>query len=342
MKRRGFLAASAAVACAPLLGAAAAPAPTLRVLLGKGDPQPVAGGGFTLGGRTYRGEFSRSADGSVVNVVALDDYLYSVVPREMSPAWPAAALQTQAVCARTFVLGRLDPQRAYDVVASAVDQVYDGVGAESPAGRAAVDATAGTIVRYGSALADVAYSSCCGGRTEAASDAWGGAPLPYLGGVACPYCTASPEYRWSSDIGFDAIADAFAERLEPFGALHDVRMGPRDASGRVRSVSLVTASGSFDVRASDFRFAVGPQLVRSLLVFASRVDGPVEPATAAVLHVDGGGSGHGVGLCQWGARGLAIAGGNVAQTTSFYFPGTTLDAWTNVSSPPTTTRFRRS
>ncbi|HEY5427355.1 MAG TPA: SpoIID/LytB domain-containing protein, partial [Candidatus Tumulicola sp.] len=113
MIRRGaFLALGAAAVLAPAVARAqddADPAvmsrsPSLRVLLGSGSPSPLPGGaGFTFDGRSYRGSFVRSADGSVINLVDLEQYLYSVVPHEMSPSWPMAALAAQAVCARTYV-----------------------------------------------------------------------------------------------------------------------------------------------------------------------------------------------------------------------------------------------
>ncbi len=303
--------------------------------------QPIPSGGFEFGGRQYRGSFSRGPGGLVINLVALEEYLYSVVPREMPSSWPVAALQIQAICARTFVLRHADPQRPYDVAPSDLDQVYEGVVAESPAGRQAVDATAGTVLRYGNDYADVAYSSCCGGHTESAADAWGGALLPYLAGVVCPYCMDSPDFRWIRDVAFAAIARATASQLSGMGRLRDIRLGPQDASGRARYVELITDRGTVAMRGSDFRMAVGPRVVRSLLIRELSVQ-PAEGAlTTPLLHLEGAGNGHGVGLCQWGARGMALAKATTAKIAGFYFPGTALDTWTNVSPPATRTTSRR-
>ncbi len=342
MKRQHFLAVSAAaVAYAPLLGAAGVQPPSLRVLLGEGSAKPIPSGGFEFAGRQYRGSFSRGPDGRVINLVALEEYLYSVVPREMPSSWPAAALQVQAICARTFVLRHADPQRPYDVVPSVLDQAYEGVVTESPAGRQAVDATAGTILRYGSEYADVAYSSCCGGHTESASDAWGGPPVPYLGGVVCPYCMASPDFRWTRDVAFAAIASATAPQLKGMGQVRDVRLGPRDASGRARFVELITNRGTVAMPGSDFRMAVGPRVVLSLLILELSIQPAEGTLTMPLLHLEGAGNGHGVGLCQWGARGMALENASTAKIAGFYFPGTTLDTWTNVSPPATRTTSRR-
>lgn len=294
-------------------------APALRVLLGTGDAQPAPGGGFFFNGRPYRGTFERLPDGGIVNVVDVEQYLYAVVPHEMPSSWPPAALQAQAVCARTYVLQRSDPRRTYDLVPSEADQVYAGVSGESPAGRTAVDATAGQVLRFGSGYASIAYSSCCGGHTEAAADAWnGGALVPYLSGVACPYCTQSPNYRWSVSVALADVAQRFASQLAGAGTLRDVRVAELDASGRARTVALV-ADRSVAIKGSAFRLSMGPRVVRSLLLTNVRAD----PRMSAV-EIDGGGLGHGVGMCQWGARGMAQLGRASNDVLSFYFPGTTV------------------
>lgn len=293
--------------------------PALRVLLGSGEANASSNDTFVFNGRSYRGTFQHLDDGRIVNVVDLESYLYSVVPGEMSPRWPTGALEAQAICARTYVLQRSDPRRAYDLVPSQLDQVYTGVAGEAPGAVAAVDATAGRVLKFGSGFAQVAYSSCCGGHTEASSDAWGGSPLPYLGGVVCTSCTGSPNYRWSANLGLDAVAAHFPVPLEPLGELQDLRVTGYDRSGRARSFELVAANGSTTVGATAFRLTIGARVLRSLLVTSLRR----APDKTAVL-VDGGGLGHGVGLCQWGARGMAQSGADANAILALYFPGTVI------------------
>ncbi|HEX8805352.1 MAG TPA: SpoIID/LytB domain-containing protein [Candidatus Aquilonibacter sp.] len=290
----------------------------LRVLLGPGTLANATNAGFTFNGEAYRGRASRLSDGNVVSTVSLEEYLYSVVPHEMTPSWPAAALQAQAVCARTYVLQRSDPRRPYDVVPSELDQVYTGIDSETPATRAAVDATAGMVVRYGEEYARVMYSSCCGGHTEAINEAWGGVAVPYLGGVVCTTCTASPYYRWNRELELAAVAATFASELQPVGSLQTLLEGDRDASGRARTIVLQAQRGAIPIKGGTFRLRVGTRVVPSLLI--SRLD----PATKAAQRVaiEGGGLGHGVGLCQWGARGLALGGAAFSDILRFYFPGT--------------------
>jgi stage II sporulation protein D len=289
----------------------------LRVLLGRGDAVAGPSQTFSFDGRLYRGEFQRSADGQIVNLVDLEAYLYSVIPREMPPSWPSAALETQAICARTYVLQRSDPRRSYDLVPSELDQRYDGIEAETPAASAAVDATAGRVLSFGGGFAQVAYSSCCGGHTESAFDAWGNSTQPYLCGVVCTSCSDSPNFRWQRDLASDAIVSRFSGSVATLGRLNDVRIVDRDNSGRARTFELVTDRGSSVVSGTAFRRTVGSRVLPSLLV----TDVQRTPDGAAMLF-SGGGLGHGVGLCQWGARGMAFGGRSPREILGFYFPGT--------------------
>ncbi len=326
--RRGFVALALAAAATPAVRAIAwaqeyDPAMTsgsaeLRVLLGHGTLQDESGDGFTFDGHAYRGRAAQLRDGSVINTVSLEAYLYSVVPREMSSSWPASALQAQAVCARTYVLSHSNPQRAYDVVPSELDQVYTGIASETAAGIAAVDATAGSVLRFGDQYARVMYSSCCGGHTEAASDAWGGQPISYLSGVACTTCTGSPYYRWNRGIDRGAIAAEFSTELQPVGSLQAVRISDQDPSGRARFVLLQAERGTVPVKAASFRLRLGTRVLPSLLI--SRFEAATEAPER--IAIEGGGLGHGVGLCQWGARGLALGGASFSDILHFYFPGT--------------------
>ncbi len=329
MRRMRFLAGVAASTLTPIFAraqddefdpASSSSLQALRVLLGRGDAQALPGGGFTFEGRPYRGTFVRQTDGSIVTTVSLEDYLYSVVPREMPPSWPSMALQAQAVCARTYVLQRSSPRRTYDLVPSEADQVYGGIESESAAARTAVDATAAQVLRFDNGFAEIMYSSCCGGHTESSADAWGGAFFPYLAGVVCTHCSDSPNYRWKHDLALAQIGGAFAAEIAPFGMLRGIRSSVLDGSGRVRMMELVCERGSAFVKGSAFRSRIGARVVPSLLI--TKFD--MAPETPDRLSIEGGGLGHGVGLCQWGARGMALEGASSSDILNFYFPGTAI------------------
>lgn len=327
MRRQKFL----ALAGVPLLLSRRAPAQSdadpattssgqaLRVLLGDGDAIAMQNGTFSHDGRTFRGSFSRDADGRIVNLVDLEQYLAAVVPAEMPPSWPLAALQAQAICARTYVLQKSNPLRGYDLVPSELDQVYRGIEGEAPATNAAVAATAGRVLLFGGRYARLAYSSCCGGHTESSADLWGGTPLSYLGGVRCDWCAASPNFRWTADLLLSDLQNDFASELSGAQSLGGIRIEGRDGSGRARAISLLSRDASVTIPAPAFRSRVGSRVVRSLLLQA------VQPTPdAGGVTLEGGGLGHGVGLCQWGARGLGLQGRDAGAILATYFPGTDL------------------
>lgn len=293
----------------------------LRVLLGRGEAQRLDGQTFLFAGRRYRGSFAYTPEGEVVSTVPLEQYLYSVVSREMPHSWPSGALQAQAIVARTYVLQRSNPRRSYDLVPSEADQVYTGIDAERPQTTAAVEATAGAVLRFGAAFAQIAYSSCCGGHTEANSNAWGGALLPYLAGVVCPYCAGSPWYAWKQSVPMDRVASALTRELGPIGELQGAALDAPDGSGRAQFWTFSGAGGTQRVKAADVRRALGMRVLPSLLVHRLTADAPPTQAPPT-LAIEGGGLGHGVGLCQWGARGMALTGADARAILAFYFPGT--------------------
>lgn len=289
----------------------------LRVLLGRGQAQRIDDAAFLFDGRRYRGTFEEIAGGQVVSTVPLEHYLYSVVSREMPYSWPAASLQVQAIVARTYVLQRSSPKREYDLVPSEADQVYTGVDAEHPASSAAVDATAGQVLRYANGFAEALYSSCCGGHTESNGDAWGGAPLPYLGGVECGHCTDSPWYAWTQQVPEQRLLQVLMKQLQAIGDLNEVALDSPDPSGRAQFWTFTGSAGTQRVKSEDVRRALGTRALPSLLVHSISFT-----QADRLLTIEGGGLGHGVGLCQWGARGMALAGADARAILAYYYPGT--------------------
>jgi stage II sporulation protein D len=298
--------------------------PQIRVLVAndtRGEtPQVAADGTFAYGGKRWRGAPSTvgSGDGKLmlVTTIDVDQYLQGVVPLESPPSWPAAALEAQAIVARTFALAKRSLSRPYDVRADESDQRWGGVEAEHPAATAAIRATRGRTLVYAGGPASVFYSSCCGGHTADAASIWNGVPLPYLRGVEDPHCAQAPEYRWSRTVDLSRAVAAFGARTG--GTLLGTALSDPDPTGRPRAVALLGTIVA-TVPVADFRRALGYDVVRSLWLRSVRID----PAQAAPrLVIEGSGRGHGVGLCQWGAKFFASAGASAAEILAFYFPGT--------------------
>jgi stage II sporulation protein D len=259
----------------------------------------------------------QQADGTIA-VLDVEKYLYGVVPLESPPSWPAAALQAQAIVARTYALQKRTLSRAYDVVASDADQRYGGVAAEHPATSAAVDATRGQTLSYLGGPVSVFYSACCGGHSADANELWGHAGLPYLRGVDDPYCAGAPDFRWQRSLAADRARTALADKLtgNPVAA----ELDDPDDSGRPRTVTFHADGGSAAaLTVTDVRRRFGTDTIRSL--WLRTIDFDRTQAVPLVV-IEGSGRGHGVGLCQWGSRGLALTGAGVSAILAHYFPGT--------------------
>ncbi len=298
----------------------------MRVLLAGGSfasPQPVDAWHFAWNGRTYRGSYASVPlpDGrgvGLVNTLPLDAYLAGVLGSEISASWAPEAQRAQAIVSRTYALGRLRPARAYDVAAADSDQQYGGIDGESVECRSAIEATAGQIVTFAGAPARVAYSACCGGRTAASEDVWK-TPYPYLTSIDDPNCVGTPNFTWTAQIARPQIDAGLGSRLRDVGSLRDVRLTFPAADARPTDVAFVGDMMSVDASPADVRNALGPSVVRSTFLHTAAYR-----ASDGTLELGGTGRGHGVGMCQRGARALGDGGAAAAAIVAFYFPGTVL------------------
>jgi stage II sporulation protein D len=265
---------------------------TLRVLV-DGKPSPLPGplafvpgkGAFIeLDGKQYRGEIRVTVTNDVlqiIDVLGLDAYLLGVVPGEMPKEWPAAALQAQAVAARSYALASLVKNRPYDLYSDTRSQVYYGVAAESPTTTAAVKATRGEILTFGGKVATTYYYSSSGGRTASSEDVFG-IVTPYLQSRNDPWDTLSPNHRWPPR-SFTAASLAQAFGLS--SPVVDVEVVPT-ASGRPASVTLVKKNGvrvlfrAAEVRA---RLALRSTAFRLGVLRVARPQGAAASGTAVLV-----------------------------------------------------------
>jgi stage II sporulation protein D len=263
----------------------------------------------------YRGNLSDLGDARV-NTLALEEYLLGVIPEEMPSSWPQAALEAQAIVARTYALRKRNAaisKHPYDLVAGTADQMYGGIAAERPAASNAVSSTSGMIVTYDGALADVAYMSCCGGHTEDSQRLWG-SNIPYLHGVSDPYCSAAPSSSWNVSVDWNAVSRSLHMDDAP---LQSVQLIGNPGS-RPTGVRFVAEGGSQEIDIRELQHLIGKRFPSTYLRTVNLQRGGNDETVV----LQGSGNGHGVGLCQWGARGMALAGANAAQILAFYFPST--------------------
>jgi stage II sporulation protein D len=301
----------------------------------------------SFGGRRYRGNvvFESRPDGILVlNLVRIDDYLAGVVPLEIGkrPASDSAAVEAQAVAARSYAYVHLDPDgtRGYDVTATVSDQVYGGVDAELPVATRAITNTRGLVVKYAGRVVDAPYSSTCGGETAGASEVWGTGDAPYLRPVSdrIPgtdrfYCDIAPRFRWTRTYDAAELTSTVARYLATVvnvpsggpGVPRAVVVASRTASGRVGALTITTDRGEYTVHGNDIRSVLrgpGGEILNSTYFSVDSISERDGQLTG--LRLRGSGYGHGVGMCQWGAIGRARAGQDFRTILETYYPGTTV------------------
>jgi stage II sporulation protein D len=239
---------------------------------------------------TYRGllRVRLSTTARVINILAIDAYLRGVVPTEVPASWPAEALRAQAIAARSYAAVRLHPSEgSFDVYDDSRSQFYRGVEAEAAQTDAAIAATAGAVLKSGSAIANAMFHSTGGGATEnnefvfvSPTGAIVSAPVSYLRGSpdrkadGTAYDAGAPLATWQTAAYTKAeLAAIFnADSRTAVGASLKLDLSRRGVSGRLISVRLSGSLGSKTVSGNIFRAVfnahrpVGEPEMRSTLV----------------------------------------------------------------------------
>jgi stage II sporulation protein D len=286
-------------------------------------PLALAGERLAVDGVAYRGrlEITDCQPPLLLNLLDVESYVAGVINQEMDSRWPKAAVDAQAILARTYALKRREERRnqPFDLDRTVTDQVYNGMAGEDALAWAAVERTRGQALFFQGKLASAFYHSCCGGHTELPSAVWGGDDSPYQVSVACSYCQRAPRFFWRYPVDKPIGGAELAGLLRLAGEVSDLQIRERTATGRAAFIEAVSADRSQVFSGQDFRRLLGYDHVWSTAFELERTD--------AGYIFRGSGSGHGVGLCQWGARGMAEAGKTAEAILKFYFPGTVLQVF---------------
>lgn len=333
---------------------------------------------INMGTRAYRGRMEigryNSSALTAVNIVPLEEYLYGVVPSEMSSDWHEEALKAQAVCARSYALikagfgGSSNAQKGYKIVDTVSSQVYKGYLVESARCNMAVNATKGEMVCYNNKVVPTYYFSTSGGRTEASGDVWA-VDLPYLQSVPDSYERDASREVWQELLTLTEIKNRLVKQGVVLGKIDDLTVSKYSDTNRayalrlksgkqsitlqgttirtvlnlystkfkiVRNndvpdeVSVLSAEGITTGRISDMYIASAEGVSKasqeiSQYIVKSEDNLANYPRTApekdGELLFAGMGYGHGVGMSQYGAKGMAEAGYNYKEIIEYYFTG---------------------
>jgi len=278
-----------------------------------------------INGRRYRGALTFHPLGTgrydVVETLVLEEYLYGVLPREVGGDWPLESLKAQAVVSRTYVVANraADPSQRFDVYSGVRDQVYGGLEDEVPAANQAVDQTQGEILQdqEGKPVQTFFHSSC-GGYTETPDNVWPSAESSNVfESIKDDYCGQDPFAHWKIELKKSTIIARLRKIGYRMRDIQKITAGKKSTSGRAVTLWVYSSKGKTEIQGNRFRLALGPEVLRSTLLTDIT-------ATKRTIRFEGRGWGHGVGLCQWGARGRALAGQKHEEILKAYYPGAKL------------------
>lgn len=344
--------------------------------------------------RKYRGEIEIIKNNTlinVINIIGIEQYLYGVLKKEISPEWPEEALKAQAIAARTFALSNMNKylDNGYNICATTNSQAYGGLYHEHPATNKAVDDTSGIVATYQGEPINAVYHSDSGGFTENSEDVWGGF-VPYLRSVQSDFeeIVSPPNHQWECSLSEQDIISRLAQKGHKMKDLKDIIISEKTNSGRVVSVDIINIDDQkINLKGNEFRLLIDPTLIRSSLFKIDKI-GEIEDNSenniitsaeeqkyskpdstektvreildesenlniseliillgrpkeekkvtkvvketieenvennknhSLIFSFSGKGSGHGVGLSQWGAYGMATKGYGYEDILKYYY-----------------------
>lgn len=299
---------------------------------------------FKFRNKWYKGKiiFRLSDTNSIllINQIDLEEYLKAVLVGEMPSNKDdyLEALKAQAICARTYALSRMEQNKdnPFHVYADVRDQVYASLDRRTSLADKAVDATRGVALMFNGKLAQVYFHSTCGGILEDIRNYWSGPAVSYLSSrkdvIGDKFtCALSPHFRWQKTFSFEQIDSLFQAQFgksylnrlpqDTLDLFCKFKVLERTSSGRVKALKIEYADTSvvlnnFSIR-KFFTEKNGRSLPSLLFKLSSNND--------STLTITGGGYGHGIGLCQWGALNMSMMGFRYYDIlVNQYFPGTYL------------------
>ncbi len=279
-----------------------------------------------LNNSRYRGLLKVLPDGQnleLINIVYMEDYLKGVVPPEIGKRSEAEieAVKAQAVAARTYAMAHLNQYQGepFDMKSSILDQVYEGASVENRLISRAIDATAGYVITYHDEFINAYYHSTCGGMTDDIGDVWERKDIPYLKAVSDEgACSWSKYYVWKEHFTEEQLRGRIEQYLSSdrgrdlkIGRITDVKINQRTSGGRVLKMLIRAENDVYKFQKDRIRWVIGRTSDPDLILPSGRFDIEIDRDSRGNLQsitFVGRGYGHGVGMCQCGAIGLAREG----------------------------------
>ncbi len=281
--------------------------------------------GFSINGKEYFDDaiiIKHGGKAIVINSLDIENYVTGVLPHEMSPSWPIEALKAQAIAARTYAIYHYcknqDEGRVFDVDNTTKYQVYNGKDKVDNNIVLAVESTKDEVVTYNQKVIGTFFHAICGGYTDSTKNVFG-TDIPYLRGGACYYCKDKIEV-WTNQVHLDRVKQVFGFDV---AKSQNVKITLTKANKKVAKVRMSGGGKNLEVEGREFRNKIGTTTIPSL-GFSIKADGQT-------LNIIGTGRGHGVGMCQWGAYGMADRGIKYPNIIKQYYKLTTIVSYKRLS-----------
>ncbi len=259
--------------------------------------------------------FQKKADKVVViNYLPLEIYIMGVLQGEISSSWPNAAIKAQAIAARSYAvyLMKQNKNKSYDVVNSEKNQVFRSLDQVHPNIEKNVIETKGVVMTYKNEPIQTFFHATCGGMTEKAEDVWpSDKKFAYFKNIRCHYCTTHPKYSWNYKISSEELQEKLKKSLK-ITSIKSLKIIEYTPSGRIKKVKVVSGDNKeYFFSGNQLRAYLNPSKLLSTKFKFKKRNGE--------YYFAGKGFGHGVGLCQWGAKTMAERGFGYKKILNFYY-----------------------
>ncbi len=282
------------------------------------------GRGIWVGQKRFSGKlnlFVLDSEILVVNVLGIEKYLSSVVGSEMPTKWPIEALKAQAIASRTYAL-KQKGNNLFDIDSTQKNQVYNGLESRTYKTIRAVKSTRSLVLTYKNKLINALFHSSSGGMTENSQDVWKN-KYPYLTSVK-DFDKNNPKFRWQKKISSNELIDLFPK----IGGLKNIEIIDITSTGRVKNVKLIGVYGSDQISGVVLRKRLGLKSNFVRFKFFEEELNNKFPSKKGLI-VFGQGSGHGVGMSQWGAKYLASRGQKAERILKHFYRGVQIKPFRN-------------
>jgi len=249
----------------------------------------------------------------VVNVLGIEKYLSSVVGSEMPTKWPIEALKAQAIASRTYAL-KQKGNILFDIDSTQKNQVYNGLESRTYKTIRAVKSTRSMVLTYKNKLINALFHSSSGGMTENSQDVWKN-KYPYLSSVK-DFDNKNPKFKWKKIFSNNELTNLFPK----IGGLKNIEILDITSTGRLKNVKLIGDYGSVQMSGVDLRKRLGLNSNFVRFKFFEEVSNTKFPIKKGLI-VFGQGSGHGVGMSQWGAKYMANKGEKAKAILKHFYKG---------------------